>query len=73
MRIADDPTSQKNVDTGDASHNRGKPFSQLCGTTRVKELTNDEQTDIKMFLGDCPITKLNWLWGEFVDSSEPTR
>jgi hypothetical protein len=39
----------------------------------VKELTDDEETDVEMFLGDCPITKLHRLWGEFIDSNKPTR
>jgi hypothetical protein len=29
MRIAEDPTNQKKVDTGEANHKRGRPESQF--------------------------------------------
>jgi hypothetical protein len=34
MRIADDPTSQKKVDTGDASHSKGRPEGQFLDSVQ---------------------------------------
>ena len=73
MRIAEDPTSQKKVDTGDASHSSGRPASQFSETTVFSLLTNDKETDVEVFLGDCSITELNRLRGKLVDSGESTR
>jgi len=74
MRIAEDPTSQKKVDTGDASHSRGRPVSQSWALRHLSiSLTNDKETDVEVFLGDSPITELNRLWSELVNSGESTR
>jgi len=42
MRIAEDPTNQKKVDTGEANHKRGRPESQFKVLSRRVGLADHE-------------------------------
>ena len=47
--MADEPTSQKKVETGDAIHNSGRPGSTSAHCVvfvKTEELTDDEECDV---------------------------
>lgn len=72
--MAELPTSQKKVDTGDANQRRGMPSAGSAVEGRqCRRLTNHKETGVEVFLRDCPTGDVGRFGREAVDERKAAR